>query len=82
MTRAQSAWRRAMWLSWIFTGQAVGLAAVRLLDERGLEWSAKNELDTALGSHAGLSPSSKWPPGAYADDCHAIRVLPGTPPSD
>jgi len=57
-------------------------AAVRLLDKNGLEWSDKSELDTALGSYAGLPPSGEWPPGWYADDRHAIRVLPGTPPGD
>jgi hypothetical protein len=57
-------------------------AAVRLLDERGLEWSPKDEMDTALIGYPEPPPSQEWPLGAYADDRHAIRVLPGTPPGE
>jgi len=57
-------------------------ATVRLLDKRGLEWSVKNEIDTALIGYPGPPPSQEWPLGTYADERHAIQVLPGTPPGD
>lgn len=58
-------------------------AAVRLLDEDGLEWSYKDEVDTALiGRYSSPPPSREWPMGAYADERRAIRILPGTPPGD
>jgi hypothetical protein len=58
-------------------------ASVRLLDERGLEWSAKDEIDTALiGNYSGPPPSNEWPLATYADDRHAIQILPGTPPGE
>lgn len=56
--------------------------AVRLVDERGLEWSDKIELDVARGSYSVPPPPLEWPAGAYADDRHAVRILPGTPPGD
>ncbi len=54
--------------------------AVRLVDEQGLEWSDKSELDAARGSYSVPPPSGEWLIGSYADDRHAIQVLPGTPP--
>ena len=57
-------------------------AAVRLVDDQGLEWSNKDELDAALGAYSVPPPSAEWPVGAYADDRHAIQILPGTPPGD
>lgn len=57
-------------------------ATLRLLDERGLEWSYKDEIDTALVGYSGPPPSQEWPPGAYAKEYHAIRILPGAPPGE
>ena len=54
--------------------------AVRLVDEQGLEWSNKSELDAARGSYSVPPPSAEWQIGSYADDRHAIQVLSGTPP--
>jgi hypothetical protein len=56
--------------------------AVRLLDERGIEWSQKSELDEARGSYNPPPSPAEWPAGSYADDRHIIRVLPGTPPGN
>ena len=55
-------------------------AAVRLVDDQGLEWSNKDELDAARGVYSVPPPSSEWPTGSYADDRHVIEVLPGAPP--
>jgi hypothetical protein len=55
-------------------------ATVRLLDENGLEWSDKSERYQALGGYTGPPAAREWPPDTYADDRHAIQVLPGTPP--
>lgn len=54
-------------------------AAIRLVDERGMEWNS-SELSTASADYSSPPPSREWPVGAYADDRHAIQVLPGTPP--
>ncbi len=56
--------------------------AVRLVDEQGLEWSDKIELDAARGSYSVPPPPLEWPAGMYADERHAVRILPGTPPGD
>jgi hypothetical protein len=69
-------------LYWTLTGSYKLRAAVRVLDGQGLEWSDKNELPLTRGSYAGPPPSREWPVGMYADDRHAVRVLPGTPPGE
>ncbi len=67
-------------LFWVLDKPFQFRAAVRLVDDQGVEWSDKNELDTALGGYSVPPPSAEWSIGAYADDRHAIQVLPGTPP--
>ncbi len=67
-------------LFWTLDEPLAFRVAVRLVDEQGLEWSDKSELDAARGSYSVPPPSAEWRIGAYADDRHAIQVLPGTPP--
>lgn len=67
-------------LFWTLDKQLGFRVAVRLVDEQGLEWSDKSELDAARGSYSVPPPSAEWPIGSYTDDRHAIQVLPGTPP--
>jgi len=57
-------------------------AAVRLLDEHGLEWSSKDELNVMQRGYSVPPPSREWPPGTWADDRHAVHVLAGTPPGE
>jgi len=69
-------------LYWTLDGVLDFGATVRLLDEQGLEWSYKSEPYEALGGYNGPPPSRYWLPHTYADDRHAMRILPGTPPGD
>lgn len=52
--------------------------SVRLVDERGIEWSPKGTRRPG-GFHEPPKTQS-WQPGEYARDAHLIDVLPGTPP--
>jgi hypothetical protein len=68
-------------LYWTVMSKLPGFGAtVRVVDESGLEWSDKSERYQALGGYSGPPPVREWPLGMYADDRHAIQVLPGTPP--
>jgi hypothetical protein len=67
-------------LFWAARGQPTGDYAfgVRLVDERGFEWSPKGT--RRPGGFHGFPKTQSWQPGEYAHDAHLIDVLPGTPP--
>jgi hypothetical protein len=52
--------------------------SVRLVDERGIEWSPKGT--RRPGGFHEIPNTQSWQPGEYARDAHLIDVLPGTPP--
>jgi hypothetical protein len=52
--------------------------SVRLVDERGIEWSPKGTRRPG-GFHA-FPKTHSWKPDKYARDAHLIDILPGTPP--
>jgi hypothetical protein len=52
--------------------------SVRLLDERGTEWSPKGT--RRPGGFHEFPKTQSWQPGEYARDVHVVDVLPGTPP--
>jgi hypothetical protein len=69
-------------LYWTLTKPLAFATALRLVDEHGVEWSYKDELATFQDGYSAPPPSREWSLGEYADDRHAIRILPGTPPGD